>query len=77
MTEAEQHVSKAIESLRQDMPGSFILVYITGQGEEERFALITHCNLHQAQRMLPFAMEQMSHQYAVGVAKNTIKETPK
>lgn len=69
----EHHVAEAIERLREDMPKAFILVYATGDeaDETERFAIITHCSLSQAQRMLPFAMEQMSHNYALRTAKES------
>lgn len=72
---AEQNVAIAIERLREDLPRAFILVYESGEGEGEQLSVITHCNLHQAQRLLPFAMEQISHQYAVGIARASVEKT--
>ena len=67
----EASVGTAIARLREDMPKAFILVYLHGEGDAQQYGIITHCSLAQAQGMLPFAMEQMSHQYAVKVAKDT------
>ena len=66
---AEELVATAVTRLREDMPRAFILAYQTGEGEKGELHIITHCNLNSARQLLEFAMEQISSQYAVGIAR--------
>jgi len=74
--QAEDLVATAVARLREDMPRAFILAYETGEGEKSELHIITHCNLNSARQLLEFAMEQISSQYAVGVARSATTEKP-
>jgi hypothetical protein len=73
--QAEELVAAAVERLREDMPRAFILAYQTGDGEKSELHIITHCNLNSARQLLEFAMEQISNQYAVGIARASTEKS--
>jgi hypothetical protein len=73
--QAEELVGTAVERLREDMPRAFILVYETGEAEKSELHIITHCNLNSARQLLEFAMDQISNQYAVTIARASTEKT--
>lgn len=72
--EAEAAVGSAIETLREHMPQHFILLYIQGEGESERFGIVSHATLHKSKEMLNFGIEQVAQGYALGQATSKGEE---